>query len=124
MMRSPGRVARVRGQDFSAWVILQVDRLHLADADIQPGDLVRVWTSGAHVLFTEINWERCSGSPFGTQVSNVEYCAQGSVLDDGLVGLDSGYKLSPSNELIRAGRIAQRWQAGALFWHTSRIETP
>jgi hypothetical protein len=118
LLRSPAQVARVKARDFEAWVILRVDRLTLADNEIQPGDLVRVWIAGPHVSFAEIDWGQCV-KPAGLAVTDTEYCAMGDTLDDGLFGLDSGYKHSPSNELIRAGRTARAWQNGALYWHTS-----
>jgi hypothetical protein len=118
LLRSPARVARVKARDFEAWVILRIDRLALAEDEVQPGDLVRVWIAGPHVSFKEIDWGQCV-KPAGLEVTDTEYCAMGDTLDDGLFGLDSGYKHSPSNELIRAGRTARTWQEGALYWHTS-----
>jgi hypothetical protein len=118
LLRSPAKVARVKARDFEAWVILRVDRVLLSDAEVQVGDLVRVWVAGPHVSMREIDWEQCV-KPDGLEVTNTEYCAIGGTLDDGLLGLDSGYKHSPSNELIHAGRTARTWQTGALYWHTS-----
>jgi hypothetical protein len=127
LLRSPAQVAKVKARDFEVWVILRIDRLALADAEVQPGDLVRVWISGPHVSMREIDWSRCTGKPHDLVVSeteyvtDTEYCSIGDTLDDGLFGLDSGYKLSPSNELIRAGRTARTWRNGALYWRTSLI---
>jgi hypothetical protein len=59
---------------------------------------------------------------FESEVSAYEYCAMGEVLDDGLYGVDSGYKLSPSNQLILAGKTARQWQNGVLYWNTSLME--
>jgi len=119
LLRSPAQVAKVKARDFEAWVILRIHRLALADGEFKPGDLVRVWVSGPHVSFREIDWSRCVGKPIELQVSDTEYCAMGDVLDDGFVSPDLDYKTSPSNELIRAGRTARAWQNGALYWHTS-----
>jgi hypothetical protein len=121
LLRSPVQVAKVKARDFETWVILRIHRLSLADKEIEPGDLVRVWISGPHVSLSEIDWERCAHKAFVSEVSDFEYCSMGEVLDDGLFGLDGGYKLSPSNELIRAGRTANRWQTGALYWNTKLI---
>jgi hypothetical protein len=119
LLRSPAQVAKVKARDFEAWVILHIDRLALADAEVQPGDLVRVWISGPHVSLGKVDWEQCAKPADLVDVTNTEYCAMGDTLDDGLFGLDSGYKHSPSNNLIRAGRTASTWQNGALYWRTS-----
>jgi hypothetical protein len=125
LLRSPAQVAKVKARDFEVWVILHIDRLALAEDELQPGDLVRVWISGPHVSMREIDWGQCAGKPHDLVVSESEYvtdneyCGMGDILDDGLFGLDSGYKHSPSNELIRAGRTARTWQNGALYWRTS-----
>lgn len=121
LLRSPVQVAKVKARDFEIWVILQIHRLALADEEIEPGDLVRIWISGSHVSLSEIDWQQCARKAFASEVSDFEYCSMGEVLDDGLLNLDSGYKLSPSNELIREGRTASRWQTGALYWNTSLI---
>lgn len=110
----PGKVALVQSRYFAAWVVLKAHRVQLSDAEVTEGDPVRVWIGGTHVLADQIDWSLCEG--------NFEYCSIGEVLDDGLFGLDSGYKLSPSNQLIRAGRISKRWQTGALFWSTQLLE--
>jgi hypothetical protein len=120
LLRSPAQVAKVKARDFEVWVILRVDRVMLAEDEVQVGDLVRVWISGPHVSMREIDWEQCV-KPDDLEVTTTEYCAIGDTLDDGLLGLDSGYKHSPSNELIRAGRTTRAWQNGALYWRTSLI---
>jgi hypothetical protein len=120
LLRSPAKVAKVKARDFEVWVILRVDRVLLAEDEVQVGDLVRVWISGPHVSMREIDWGQCV-KPDELEVTNTEYCAIGDTLDDGLLGLDSGYKHSPSNELIRAGRTTRTWQNGALYWRTSLI---
>jgi len=122
LLGQPGRVARVQAKDFSAWVVLEVSRAELADTAIRPGDIVEVWIAGPHVSLNEVDWSQC-GNVEGRGVSSYEYCSMGEVLDDGLVSLDSGYKLSPSNELIREGRTSQRWQAGVLYWNMSLMES-
>jgi hypothetical protein len=125
LLRSPAQVAKVKARDFEVWVILRIHRLALADGEIEPGDLVRVWISGPHVSMKEIDWSRCEGKPHDLVVSEAEYvtdneyCGMGDVLDGGLESLDLDYKTSPSNELIRAGRTARTWQNGALYWRTS-----
>lgn len=121
LLGQPGQVARVQGTDFAVWVALKVQRLRLADTAIRRGDQVLVSISGPHVLLNEVDWSQC-GSMNVTGVSTFEYCAMGDVLDDGLLNLETGYKLSPSNELIRSGRAAQRWQAGVLYWNTSLLQ--
>ncbi|MDX9991572.1 MAG: hypothetical protein RBS68_05925 [Anaerolineales bacterium] len=118
LLRSPGQVARVKARDLEVWVVLRVGRLSLADSDVEVGDLVRVSIAGPHVSLNEIDWSQCANVE-ARGVSSYEYCAMGDVLDDGLFGLDAGYKLSPSNELIRAGRASRTWQNGVLYWHTS-----
>jgi hypothetical protein len=121
LLGQPGQVARVQGTDFAVWVALKVQRLQLADAAIRRGDQVLVSISGPHVLLNEVDWSQC-GNVEARGVSSYEYCALGDVLDDGLFGLDAGYKLSPSNELIRAGRTAAHWQTGLLYWNTSLVQ--
>ncbi|MCG2787701.1 MAG: hypothetical protein L6461_21655 [Anaerolineae bacterium] len=121
LLGQPGQVARVQGTDFAVWVALKVQRLQLTDAAIRHGDQVLVSIDGPHVLLNEVDWSQC-GNINVTGVSSFEYCAMGATLDDGLLNLDTGYKLSPSNELIRSGRAAQRWQAGVLYWNTSLLQ--
>jgi hypothetical protein len=121
LLGQPGQVARVQRTDFAVWVALKVQRLQLADAAIRRGDQVLVSISGPHVLLNEVDWSQC-GSMNVTGVSSLEYCAMGDALDDGLLNLETGYKLSPSNELIRSGRAAKRWQAGVLYWNTSLLQ--
>jgi hypothetical protein len=120
LLGQPGQVARVQGADFAVWVALKVQRLQLADAAIRRGDQVLVSISGPHVLMNEVDWSQCANiNPAG--MSSFEYCSLGATLDNGLTNLDTGYKLSPSNELIRERRTAKRWQAGVLYWNTSLI---
>jgi len=125
LLRSPAQVAKVKARDFEVWVILHIDRLALANGEVQVGDLVRVWMAGPHVSMKEIDWSRCAGKPIELVVSeaeyvtNTEYCGMGDVLDDGFESPDLDYKTSPSNNLIRAGRTARTWQNGALYWHTT-----
>jgi hypothetical protein len=121
LLGQPGQVAQVQGTDFAVWVALKVHRLQLADAAIRRGDQVLVSIDGPHVLLNEVDWSQC-GSMNVTGVSSFEYCAMGNALDDGLLNLETGYKLSPSNELIREGRTAKRWQAGVLYWNTSLVQ--
>ncbi len=121
LLGQPGQVARVQGTDFAVWVALKVQRLQLADTAIRRGDQVLVSISGPHVLLNEVDWSQC-GSMNVTGVSSFEYCSLGATLDDGLLNLETGYKLSPSNELIRSGRAANRWQAGVLYWNTSLLQ--
>jgi len=59
---------------------------------------------------------------FKSEVSTHDYCAMGEVLDDGLASPDSNYKLSPSNQLIRAMKTTRQWQNGLLYWNTSLME--
>lgn len=120
LLGQPGQVARVQGTGFAVWVALKVQRLQLADAVIRRGDQVLVSISGPHVLMNEVDWSQCANIN-ATGVSSFEYCSVGATLDNGLTNLDTGYKLSPSNELIRDGRTASRWQAGVLYWNTSLI---
>ncbi len=110
----PRKVALVQSRYFAAWVVLRAHRVQLFDAEPGIGDVVRVWIGGAHALADQVDWSLCEGTP--------DYCAIGEVLDDGLVGLDSGYKLTPSNQLIRAGRVSRRWQTGALFWNSQLLD--
>ena len=119
LLRSPAQVAKVKARDFEAWVVLRVDRVTLTDTEVQPGDLVRVWIAGPHVSLGEVDWQKCVKPDDLVEVTTTEYCAMGDTLDDGLFGLDSGYKHSPSNNLIRAGRTTSTWQNGALYWRTS-----
>lgn len=121
LLGQPGQVARVQGTGFAVWVALKVQRLQLADTAIRRGDQVLVSISGPHVLLNEVDWSQC-GSMNVTGVSSFEYCSLGATLDDGLLNLETGYKLSPSNELIRSGRAAARWQAGVLYWNTSLLQ--
>lgn len=114
LLKFPARVAKVQSRHFAVWVVLELDKLKLADSPVAVGDWVKVSIAGAHVSEQSVDWSKCQ--------SEIQfYCSMGEVLDDGLVSLDSGLRLSPSNLLIRHDYVSPHW-AEALYWNTNLLD--
>lgn len=111
----PTEVARVRSADFDAWVILRMDTegpdgvVVLGSA--RPGDRVRVFLTGPHVLKNQIDWSLCGDSAT---------CRLGYFYDDGLFSPDWNVPITPSNEFIHLGHPNPSWEQ-ALFWNTEKL---
>ena len=111
----PTEVARVRSTDFDAWVILRMDTEgpdgEVVLGNARPGERVRVYITGPHVLKNQIDWSLCGDSAI---------CRLGYFYDDGLFSPDWNVPITPSNEFIHLGHPNPSWEQ-ALFWNTEKL---
>jgi hypothetical protein len=108
-------VSKVHSTDFDAWVIQRMDT-EGPDGEVvlgsaQPGDHVRVYVTGPHVLKDRIDWSLCG---------DTAVCRLGYFYDDALLSLDWNVPLTPSNEFIHLGHPNPSWEQ-ALVWNTEKL---